>query len=367
MNRSPSPAMKSCSSSTSTRPSTSRPAMWLSTGARSSSSPSALRTRDRAAVGADDDAALHLVLARRVAPPHARLGAESEVEVARAALHGCARAARRGCSSAAHASGWRRFSDPGIVGDDHPGRDLVALVGQVVVDPRRRDVRARVEEHLLDAERRAPRRRPTAPCSRRARGPRTPRSARARARRARRRRAPWRARCRRCPHPRSRRRSTASCRPPRGSSPRRRVADQAPESAVPCRNAVGAGAPVMRRRLMRGQRRPGTARRRRRSGHRLRRRGAAHVRVARHPQLPPLLHRRPGLPRRRLDADDGRGLAGAPAHRERRRGRRHLRLPVPARAALRAVGRRDRRSLRSPAGAARHAVARRGARGRACG
>ena len=33
------------------------------------------------------------------------------------------------------------------------------------------------------------------------------------------------------------------------------------------------------------------------------------------PQLPPLLRRRPRLPRRRLDADDGRGLAGADSSR----------------------------------------------------
>ena len=52
------------------------------------------------------------------------------------------------------------------------------------------------------------------------------------------------------------------------------------------------------------------------------------------------------------------------ADRQRRRGRRDLRVPLPARAAVRAVGRHHRRSLRPAQGPARHAVAGRGARGR---
>ena len=68
-----------------------------------------------------------------------------------------------------------------------------------------------------------------------------------------------------------------------------------------------------------------------------------HLRRALRPELPPLLRRPGDLADRHLDADDGPGVAGADPHPLEHGARRDRRAPDPARAAARALRRRDRR------------------------
>ena len=90
------------------------------------------------------------------------------------------------------------------------------------------------------------------------------------------------------------------------------------------------------------------------AGDALERRPAPILRLARGPQLPPLLRRPGDLALRQLDADGRGDLADPQPHRQRHRGRPHHRAAVPADAALRRLGRPARRPHRQAPAADHH-------------